>query len=365
MKILGISLDPSILDKESIPAQRIVKFGKDLDKYYLLVPADKDQKSQLASNIFTESLSSHNKFLLFFKIYRRINEILKNEKFDLLTTQDAYFLSLILIFLSKKHGIKFEVQIHGFEKHHGLRKLLAKYSLKQADIIRTVSIKKKEYLINNFSIPAKKIYVSPVFVDRQKIENTKSEFSLRNLYPDDFIFLTVGRLVPVKNIALQIRAIKQLNLEKVKLIIIGQGPQKINLKTLVEQNNIQEQVIFVDGYVKNVADYYKSADCLLITSNMEGYCMVVAEAVLADLPVIMTDVGCAGDLVENGVNGFVVPVNDLEALLSKMKKVIEDQKILLDFKTKHTIYKEKILDQQALSDIIINNWQKVIYEHEK
>ncbi|MFA6253168.1 MAG: glycosyltransferase [Patescibacteria group bacterium] len=365
MKILGISLDPSILDKESIPAQRIIKFGQNLDKYYLLVPTDKDQKSQLAANIFVESLGSHNKFFLFFKIYKRISEIIKNEKFDLLTTQDAYFLSLILIFLSRKHGIKFEVQIHGFEKYHGLRKLLANYSLRQADIIRTVSIKTKEYLVDNFSIPAKKIYVSPVFVDRQKIENSKNEFSLRDLYQNDFIFLTVGRLVPVKNIVLQIRAIKKLNLDKVKLVIVGEGPDKANLQALVARENLNKSIIFVDGYIKNLADYYKSADCLLITSNMEGYCMVVAEAVLADLPVIMTDVGCANDLVENNINGFVIPINNLDVLVAKMKKVVEDQKLLTEFKTRHTAYKEKILSQQALSDIIIDNWQKVIYGHEK
>lgn len=365
MKILGISLDPSILDSKSIPAQRIIKFGENLDKYYLLVPADKDQKSQLASNIYTESLSSHNKFFLFFKIYKRISEIIKKEKFDLMTTQDAYFLSLILIFLSRRHGIKFEVQIHGFEKYHGLRKLLANYSLKQSDIIRTVSVKTKEYLVDNFSISAKKIYVSPVFVDRQKIENIKNEFSLRKLYPDDFIFLTVSRLVPVKNIALQIKAIKKLSLNKVKLVIVGEGPEKGNLRSLVASENLNNSVIFIDGYVNNLADYYKSSDCLLITSNMEGYCMVVAEAVLADLPVIMTDVGCAGDLVENNINGFIVPVNDLETLVSKMKKVVEGQKLLAEFKTKHTVYKEKILDQQALSNIIINNWRQVIDGYEK
>jgi len=365
MKILGISLDSSILNKESIPAQRIIKFGQFLDKYYLLVPAKRNQCSQLANNIYTEALTASSKFFLFFRMYKRIKKILQKEKFDLLTTQDAYFLSLIMIYLSRKNKTRFEVQIHGFEKFNGLRKILANYSLKQADIIRTVSIKSKKYLVENFSIPTAKIYVAPVFVDRQKIEDSENKFSLREIYKDKFIFLTVGRLVPVKNIALQIKAIKKLNLNKVKLIIVGEGPEKENLKALVKQENLQDSIIFVNEYINNLPDYYKSSDCLLITSDMEGYCMVVAEAVLADLTVIMTDVGCAGDLVEDKVNGFLIPINNLDILVDRMRRVVEDRKLLLEFQAKNESYKQKILDQQALSDIILNTWQTVIYKHEK
>jgi glycosyltransferase involved in cell wall biosynthesis len=362
MKVLGISLDVNLLDKNSAVAKRVIDFGRPLDKYYLLIPSSCNQKVQLADNIFVESLGAANKFLVIFKIYKRIRAILQTEKLDLLTTQDVYFIAPVLIYLSKKFKTKFEAQIHGFEKLGVFRKLLARYSLRQADIIRTVSPKMKQYLVDNFSVNPSKIYIAPVFVDRQRIEDSQTKLELKK-NPAEFIFLTVGRLVPIKNIALQIKALKQLNLKNVRLMVVGDGPSRRALETLVAKENLQASVEFVATYANNLPEYYRSVDCLLITSNQEGYCMVVAEAVLADLPVIMTDVGCAGELVENNLNGFVIPVNDLAALVDKMRQVVQNKKLSEAFRTNNVKYKDKILPQAQLSKIILDNWEKIIYKN--
>lgn len=355
MRVLGISLDPSILDKESAVAKRVVSFGRSLDKYYLLVPSRVNKTVQLADNIWVESLAG-TKVIILWKIYKRIKELLKVEKLDLLTTQDVYFIAPILIHLAKKFGAKFEAQIHGFEKLRGIRKVLAKYALAKAQIVRTVSVRMKKYLVESFGIAENIIYIAPVFVNKEKILKNLGRVNLRKKYQGSFVFLTIGRLVPVKNIALQIKALSKLN-QKVKLVIVGDGPEEDQLRKLAKDLKVEDSIELVGKQVADLPDYYKTADCLLLTSNIEGYGMVVAEAVLADLPVIMTDVGCAGELVENNVNGLVIAIDDFEALVDSMNKVMEDRNLLLKFKEKNPIFKSKILSNEDLSKIILDSWQ--------
>jgi len=55
--------------------------------------------------------------------------------------------------------------------------------------------------------------------------------------------------------------------------------------------------------------------------------MVIVEAITAGLPVIMTDVGCAGELIVNEKSGLIVPVGDVEALKSAMQRIMQDSKL--------------------------------------
>lgn len=355
MKVVSLGLDNKIFDSSSEVARRAVLFGNKVDRYLVVVPAiDKD--INLSNQVIVWGVSGTNKINTFFNIYKRVGRLLKKEKFDLLTVQDTAYLGFLGLILAKKFHLKFEVQVHGFEKNNFLRKYLADQCLQNADLIRVVSQRLKIYLIENFNILASKIYVAPVAVDKNKLINTGT-LDFHKIYPDCFIFLTVGRLVSVKNIALQLSAIKKLShKEKIKLIIVGDGPEKDNLKQLVVDFNILEQVIFY-GWQDKIGDLYHSADCLLLTSDSEGYGLVVAEAILSDLPVIMTKVGVAEDLVEDGINGFIIPVGNQSKLLEKMSEVIQDKNLLPKFKKNCLNYKKNILDKDQLVQIVSDHWK--------
>ena len=71
--------------------------------------------------------------------------------------------------------------------------------------------------------------------------------------------------------------------------------------------------------------YYKTADLFLLTSNYEGYGRSVIEAMTAGLPVVMTDVGLAREIVINGENGVVVPVGDTKAIVDSIGSLIDDR----------------------------------------
>jgi glycosyltransferase involved in cell wall biosynthesis len=74
-------------------------------------------------------------------------------------------------------------------------------------------------------------------------------------------------------------------------------------------------------------EYYKQTDCFLLTSNSEGWGMVVIEAAQYGLPIIMTDVGCAGEVIVDNVSGKVIPVGNLERLVQAMEEILKDQKL--------------------------------------
>jgi glycosyltransferase involved in cell wall biosynthesis len=346
MKVLSLGLDRNILDKNSAVAQRAFLYERKLDKYLVLVPDD------------------GNKILALFKLYFLLKQTLKKDKFDLVTIQDIYFLPLVVWPLRARYKFKVEIQVHGFEKFNIFRRLLFKYNIKKADLVRVVSLRLKKELVNNFKLADNKIYIAPVAVDKNKFLEKNSNINLHQEYPGKFIFLTVSRLVPVKNMALQFEAIARLSEDiknKIILLVIGDGPEKNNLQDLVKNLQIEEQVKFLgSGFSLDLVSYYQRADCFLLTSNSEGYGMVIAEAILSNLPVIMTDVGVAGELVEDNINGFVVPVNSLEILQQKMELLIENKELLVKFKNNTSIFKEKILDREELINRVITNWQGLL-----
>lgn len=332
MKVINLSLDKNILDKNSAVAERAFLYEKKLEKYLVLTP------------------NQGNKILSLFRLFFSLRKILQQEQFDLITVQDIYFLPTIAWSLRAKYKFRVEIQVHGFEKFNFLRKSLFKYNIKQADLIRVVSLRLKKELINNFKVLESKIYIAPVAVDKNKFQN----LNLAKNKSEIFTFLTIGRLVAVKNIALQIQAIAQIK-ENCRLMIVGSGPELNNLKDLTKKLKLENKVEFF-SWSDDLAKFLSQADCFLLTSDSEGYAMVIAEAILANLPVIMTDVGVAGELVEDDVNGFVVPINNLEILTEKMSLLVSDDDLLVKFRNNTNKFKDKILAKEELINKVIDNW---------
>jgi glycosyltransferase involved in cell wall biosynthesis len=358
MRVLSLGLDNKILDRDSEVAQRAIAYGSLIEKYSIVVPGI-NKSVQLSNNVTATATGGNNKFIALLKLRQYLKKIIKQEKFNLITIQDPYFLASLGLCLANKFALKSEIQIHGFEKLKGVRRYLAKKNLRKADLIRVVSKRLKKQLITDFKVVEDKIYVAPVAVDTDKMKNSNASNQLKQKYKNKFIFLTVGRLVPVKNIKLQIKALAKINNKNVQLLIAGEGPEKNTLQNLVKEYNLQDQVDFI-GWQNDLGSVYKTADCFLLTSDSEGYGMVIAEAILAELPVIMTDVGVAGELVEDNINGFIIPVNDVGVLKEKMQALIDDKDLFLKFRKNSDQFKNKILIQEQLISKIVTNWQTVV-----
>src|SRR3989338_5023513 len=116
MKILNISLDKRVLDKNSAMAQRVVEYGNLVGQYTVLVLADNNDIIKLSDNAKAIAIKKKGRISSLFKLKKKAKEILKTDRYNVITVQDAYFIGRLALKLDKKFQIGLEVQVHGFEK---------------------------------------------------------------------------------------------------------------------------------------------------------------------------------------------------------------------------------------------------------
>ncbi|MBT6691311.1 glycosyltransferase family 4 protein [Candidatus Parcubacteria bacterium] len=357
MKILGLGLDQTILDKNSALAQRAREYSDLVEKYVVIVPAQSNQKVVLSDKVMVYGVKASNKIFTLLAICKLGRKILKGDKFDVITAQDQYFLAWVAYRLARQFKNGLEIQVHGFEKFYGLRKIIAKFVLPRANVVRVVSQRLKKQLIKDFSVKENNIVVVPIYVD------TSHNLSKIDRQDDKFIFMTASRLVPVKNIGMQIDAMNKLSKEhdNVELQIFGQGPVEGELRAKVKLLKLEDKVIF-KGWVDNLEKYYQQADVFVLSSNAEGWGMVIVKAASIGLPIIMTDVGCAGEVIKDQESGLVVPVGDTEVLYQAMKNIITDNDLRNKITEGGRQAVQQLLNKDQTLDLYKQSWKQTINE---
>lgn len=139
--------------------------------------------------------------------------------------------------------------------------------------------------------------------------------------------VTVGRMDSNKNQALLIRSFANVLPEypDYRLILYGDGEDMDKLRTLVAELHLEQHVTFA-GVVNHVAERIKKAGVFVLPSDTEGMPNALIEAMALGVPVIATDCPCGGpaDLIRHGVNGFLTPVGDVNAMTENLQNVIKD-----------------------------------------
>ncbi|MCI8966628.1 MAG: glycosyltransferase family 4 protein [Lachnospiraceae bacterium] len=146
------------------------------------------------------------------------------------------------------------------------------------------------------------------------------------------LIVAAGRLDENKNHAMLIHAFAKIAEEypAVKLVIYGEGTLRTVLEALVEEKGLGGR-ISLPGSVSDVADHICKARIFTLTSNTEGMPNSIMEAMALGIPVIATDCPCGGPsaLIEDGVNGLLVPVGDAFALADAFRRIFEDREFEL------------------------------------
>ncbi len=313
MRVLMFSSDPNLRQEGSKVSERMTKYEKALGELKIIL-LDR----------------SRGRFLRFFKGYFEARRLLKREKCDVMTAQEPehWFLAWLL---SRKFGVGWQMQIHTdifspyYVKHsvfNFFRRILAKFLIPRASCVRVVSERIKK------SIRRPDASMLPIFIDIKQFQEAPLTINLRRKYPNrDFYILMVSRLAREKNISLALEVLAELvsKYPKILLAVVGEGPERRNLEIKAKGLGLEDNVKFEGaGSHQDIVDYYRSADCLLLASNYEGYALVAMEALQCGLAVVMTDVGVAGEIVKNGENGLVAPVGSKETLVLALEKLYKD-----------------------------------------
>jgi glycosyltransferase involved in cell wall biosynthesis len=136
---------------------------------------------------------------------------------------------------------------------------------------------------------------------------------------DDFLVGTVGRVAPVKNHALLIKAARIANQrnKKLKFMIIGHGPLFEEVKEMIASNGLNP-FFLLPGWQRDVKPYLGILDAFAMTSLTEGLNITVIKAMAMRIPVISTNGGSLPELVKNGVTGLVVPLGAPDLLSARI-----------------------------------------------
>ncbi|MBR6690048.1 MAG: glycosyltransferase [Bacilli bacterium] len=163
-------------------------------------------------------------------------------------------------------------------------------------------------------------------------EKSKEKININK--PKETLFINVGRHdEESKRLTRLIEACNKLKNDnlKFKLLMVGDGPDNTSYKELVKKYNLEKEIIFI-GSKKNPYPYYELADCVVLSSDYEGYPVVFLESLALNKPIISTKVS---DYKEIEQYGFFVDKNSEELYLAMKKFILGDY----NFKNNYNIIK--------------------------
>lgn len=230
---------------------------------------------------------------------------------------------------NKKLGFPFVTTVHGLNSVNAYSRVMT-----FGDRVITVSEVVRDYIVKNYAVPSDKIRViqrgvdlnnfDPQKVDTKFIAAFKNKYSLH----DRFIVTSVGRITWLKDYETFIRAIAQLKETIptiVGLIVGGARDEKLeyleSLKSLAKECNVEDRLIFT-GSQTQIAEIYFLSDVLVNASlKMGNIGRTIVESFAMDTPVIATTYEGLTNLVDDGVNGYLINTQDFVDLAEKIQLV--------------------------------------------
>ncbi|MDD6729151.1 MAG: glycosyltransferase family 4 protein [Eubacteriales bacterium] len=341
MRVLFVATVRSHIGQFHMPfIKRLKELGCTVDAAYKDNSADKQGLDTSAiDNVFEVPFSRSPYSLDNIKAYKVLKKILQENDYDAVhchTPMGAVVTRLAAKSLRKK-GLKVIYTAHGFHFYKGASKFnwlvfynIEKYLSKYTDCL--ITINKEDYtLAKEKGFKAGKIlYVPGVGVDLSEFspKTAEQKATLRSEYGysnDDFIMIYPADFCQRKNQMMLLKAL-QIVTEKykdVKLLLPGLQTYMAECEQFCKDNGLSENVEFM-GYRRDIYKLDALADVSVSSSRQEGLPINLIEAMALGNPIIATDVRGNNDLVVDGKNGYLVPLNDSQAMAERIIELIEN-----------------------------------------
>lgn len=229
------------------------------------------------------------------------------------------------------------------------------------DCIIVISDNQKDELLIKYKIGTRQKYrVINLGLDLQRFSYTtmkQNGFREKHRFKEDEILVgMIGRLVPVKNHRMFIRIIKHVRayipeevFDRVKFVIVGDGPEKESLVGYAKSQGVSERIVFT-GWIEDMAEVYSDIDIVALTSKNEGTPLSLIEALASGRPVISTDVGGVRDLIGN--TGILVDEGDEAAFSQNLSELIRSPDMRREIGLKgRGVVMEKFSKENLISQI--------------
>ena len=225
---------------------------------------------------------------------------------------------------------------------------VVQFSLNQSDHVTAVSESLRRDTISAFRID-KTVEVIPNFIDRSRFKICPQP-ELRKIFAGEKekILMHVSNFRKVKRIEDIVRCYARVNQSiPSRLILIGDGPERMALEDLCRELRISEKVIFL-GKQESIETLLNIADLFMLTSDHESFGLSALEAMSCGVPVVSSDIGGIPEVNKNGFSGYTCAVGDVDGLTEKAIYILSDEQRLADFRHNAVRQAEKFELNQIL-----------------
>ena len=237
-----------------------------------------------------------------------------------------------------------------------LKPIVARLTYNWADHIIAISNGVSRNLIDTIGISEKKITTiyNPVVTSQLFKTYPKPSHPFFNM--NHRIILGAGRLVPQKDFKTLIHAFSMLVKQSdIRLIILGDGPQKKELAQLIEQLGLSEK-ISLPGYVEDLFAYMNHASLFVLSSRWEGFGNVLVEAMAMGCPVVSTNCPSGpAEILSDGKYGELVDIENPEALAKAISNALVKDKNEASLKERANAFSSDVISSLYLEIMIENN----------
>jgi N-acetyl-alpha-D-glucosaminyl L-malate synthase BshA len=203
--------------------------------------------------------------------------------------------------------------------------------------------------------PEKEIIPIYNFIDERIFEKIpssrlKEEYGIRS---DEKVIIHVSNFRSIKRVPDVVKVfVRILENMPAKLLLIGDGPEMTVVSNLVSDFGLDQDVLFL-GKQDNLEELYSISDLMLLLSQKESFGLVLLEAMACGVPCIGTNVGGIPEVIQNGENGFLCELGDLDDIVQKSLYLLENSEIHRQF-SERSVFTVK---QKFYSQNIVNQYE--------
>lgn len=319
--------------------------------------------NRIYSNIISHQVEVNHYSVFQFAPYdialaTKISEVIKNEGLDLLHVHYAIPHAVCAILGRSMAGsnIGIVTTLHGTDitvlgTDSSLKQAI-RYGIEQSDIVTAVSNSLREQTYEMIE-PDKEIKTVYNFVDEREYKR-KAQPELKaqlGLSEDEPVLIHVSNFRKVKRVGDIVSTFAKVRSKlQSKLLLVGDGPEMGQIVQQVKELGIEGDVLFL-GNQNKLADLYNISDVKLLMSEKEAFGLVALEAMACGVPCLGTRIGGIPEIIEDGANGLLVDLGDVETAANRITVALENPELMEKLKAgaletaRKKFHSDKILAQ--------------------
>ncbi|MCM8772865.1 MAG: glycosyltransferase [Candidatus Omnitrophica bacterium] len=244
--------------------------------------------------------------------------------------------------------------------HLFIDKILLKFTKKivcNSEEVKNIYLKRLNASIEKVDVIYNGIEIEKYEKDEIEFDDLKKEFGIEN----EKIVLTGGRLSFEKNLETFLYVSKRVKeeFEEVKFLIVGEGPERGKLERLIQNLGLEKDIIFT-GFRQDLPKLIKISDIIVLISLWEGMPNLILEGMACKKPVICSEYGGGKEIIDDGINGFLVKPKDIEDISKKILFLLQNPEICKSMGEKNYLLVKKNFSVEKMIENYQNFYFKIL-----